>query len=83
MKREEFEQRIGAAASQPFRIELRGGQRISVPRAIKFWIGTHMCHIGIFKRGWLDRTVSIRMEEVERIAPARGSGSQPRRGSRR
>lgn len=81
MRREEFEERISAVASQPFRIELRDGLRISVPRAIKFWIGTNMCHIGIFKRGWLDRTVSIRMEEVERIAPTRELGRRSRRGS--
>ncbi len=67
MRREEFEEQISAAASRPFRIELRDGLRISLPREIKFWIGTSMCDIGILKRGWLDRAVSVRMDDVASV----------------
>lgn len=83
MVKEIFEQALSAAVPKAFRIELRDGKRIEIPARARFWIGTNMCHIGVFKGIWLDRTVSVRIEDVENIAPAKGKRRVPSRAGKR
>ncbi|MCG3130315.1 MAG: hypothetical protein FLDDKLPJ_01069 [Phycisphaerae bacterium] len=82
MLREDFERSLGEGASRSLHVALRDGPRIKLPPRIRYWICPNVRHIGIFKGRRLDRTVTLRYEDVETVEPRGGANVRNGEGGR-